>query len=126
FGMLAGGSILAASGVKTMGRILHAGSYPNLTELKLFNFNQDIIPRYFIDDSHLQLIYNQIKDLTLISNENDTEMHSKDYTINIYAVALNLFKNLTHLTIAGAFNKDYPPFSLDNLSLNMFSSTLTK
>ncbi|CAF0853120.1 unnamed protein product [Adineta steineri] len=110
----------------SMGRILHAGSYPNLTELKLFNFNQEIIPRYFIDDSHLQHIYNQINDLTLISNENNTEMHSKDYTNNIYTVALNLFKNLTHLTIAGAFNKDYPPFSLDNLSLNMFSSTLTK
>ncbi|CAF3424460.1 unnamed protein product, partial [Rotaria sp. Silwood2] len=32
----------------SMGRILLAADYPNLTELKLFNFNDNIASRYFI------------------------------------------------------------------------------
>jgi hypothetical protein len=31
----------------SMKRILLAANYPNLTELKLFNFNQEIFSRYF-------------------------------------------------------------------------------
>jgi hypothetical protein len=32
----------------SMERILRAGIYPNLTELKIFNFNEAIVSRYFI------------------------------------------------------------------------------
>jgi hypothetical protein len=31
----------------TMERILHSGDYPNLTHLKIFKFNQDIVSHYF-------------------------------------------------------------------------------
>jgi hypothetical protein len=30
-----------------MERILFSGDYPNLTQLKIFNFNQDIVSQYF-------------------------------------------------------------------------------
>ncbi len=39
-------SLILESG--SMERILLAADYPNLTDLKLFNFNDEIVSRYFI------------------------------------------------------------------------------
>ncbi|CAF4184346.1 unnamed protein product [Rotaria sordida] len=39
-----------------MERILVASNYPNLTELKIFNFNKEIVSRYFT--GHLKLNVN--------------------------------------------------------------------
>ncbi|CAF1473202.1 unnamed protein product [Rotaria sordida] len=78
--------------------ILDAGIYPNLTELKIFNFNKAIVSRYFIDDSLFGHIFKQqITDLVL------------------------------HLSIVSASINDYPPLSLYiSPPLTFSSSTLTK
>lgn len=44
---------------KTMERILLVGDYPNLTELQLFEFNQDVISRYLTGNS-FDVIYRTI------------------------------------------------------------------
>ncbi|CAF3191566.1 unnamed protein product [Rotaria socialis] len=58
-------------------RILYAVEYPNLTQLKIFNFNKEIISRYFKDDSVFQHICKQITDLSLIGNENKLEYYAR-------------------------------------------------
>ncbi|CAF3967244.1 unnamed protein product, partial [Rotaria sp. Silwood1] len=55
--------------------IFGASIYPNLTQLKIFNFNKGIVSRYFIDDSHFGHIYKrQITDLILVSNDKNIEI----------------------------------------------------
>ncbi|CAF4970055.1 unnamed protein product [Rotaria sp. Silwood1] len=47
--------------------ILRDGNYPNLTELKLYNFNKAMVSRYFMDDflfGHISK--QQIADLVLV------------------------------------------------------------
>ncbi len=39
---------------KSIEDILRSGNYSNLTELKLFNFNGKIVPRYFTGEYNLQ------------------------------------------------------------------------
>ncbi|CAF2065713.1 unnamed protein product [Rotaria magnacalcarata] len=115
--------------------ILGAGNYPNLTELKLLNFNQAIVPRYFMDDflfghNHKQ----QITDIILISDENTIEITREEYTQNVYAIILAFFENLKHLSIVMSSNGNYPRWihthpclSLyESLPTTFFSSTLTK
>ncbi|CAF3537285.1 unnamed protein product [Rotaria socialis] len=108
--------------------ILGAATYPNLTQLKIFNLNKAFISRYFMDDSPLQHIgKQQITDLILISNESNNEIEKIEYTKNVYATVFNFFKNLKHLSIVQSSIHDYPPLLLHNLSPMTFSSsTLTK
>ncbi|CAF1098152.1 unnamed protein product [Rotaria sordida] len=108
--------------------ILRAGIYPNLTQLKIFNFNKSIFSHYFMDDSLFQHIdKQQLTDLILIINENNTEITQKEYTKNVYANILAFFKNLKHLSIASSSVEDYPLSSLCYLpSMTFSSSTLTK
>ncbi|CAF3466161.1 unnamed protein product [Rotaria socialis] len=112
----------------SMEHILLAGNYPNLTSFKLFNFNKEILSRYFLDDSLFRHICKQqITDLTLISNENNSEITLTDYTMNVYLIILSFFKNLKHLSILSSSIDGYPPLSLHNLPSTIFSSsTLTK
>ncbi|CAF4284092.1 unnamed protein product [Rotaria socialis] len=50
----------------SMEKILLAGDYPNLTQLKLFNFNENIVSRYFTGESPFRHIFQeQITDLIL-------------------------------------------------------------
>jgi len=81
-----------------------------------------------LDDSLLEHICKQeIMDLTLIINENNSEITSKDYTMNVYLIILAFFENLEHLTILSSSINDYPPLSLYNLPPTIFSSSkLTK
>ncbi|CAF5047476.1 unnamed protein product, partial [Rotaria sp. Silwood1] len=54
----------------SMERILLATPYPNLTELKIFNFQRDSSLHYFTDDSSLQHIFKQqITKLDLINKD---------------------------------------------------------
>ncbi|CAF3263848.1 unnamed protein product [Rotaria sp. Silwood2] len=109
--------------------ILRAGNYPNLTELKLFNFNKAIVSRYFMDDSLFgHICKQQITNLILIINENNIEIQKAAYTKNVYVVILAFFKNLKHLTIVESSSIDnYPRLSSYDLSPTTFSSsTLTK
>ncbi|CAF1445844.1 unnamed protein product [Rotaria magnacalcarata] len=53
-----------------MGRILLAAVYPNLTELKLFNFERQIASKYFTDESSLRSVFQQqITSLILVNND---------------------------------------------------------
>ncbi|CAF3591661.1 unnamed protein product [Rotaria sp. Silwood1] len=114
----------------SMEYILRASNYPNLTELKLFNFNKTIVSRYFMDDSLFgHICKQQITNLILVINENNIEKIKKEaYTKNVYAVILAFFKNLKHLTIVESSSIDnYPRLSLCDLSpTTFFSSSLTK
>ncbi|CAF4057158.1 unnamed protein product [Rotaria sordida] len=82
----------------SMEEILRAVNYPNLTKLKIFNFNKSIVSKYFIDDSLFEHIdKQQITDLVL------------------------------HLSIFPSSINDYPPLSLYiSPPLIFSSSTLTK
>ncbi|CAF2748567.1 unnamed protein product [Rotaria sp. Silwood2] len=112
----------------SMEEILRVGNYPNLTKLKIFNFNKLIVSKYFKDDSLSRHIdKQQITDLVLVSNENNIEITQKEYTKNVYAIIFDFFKNLKHLSIVPSSINDYPPLSLYiSPPLVFSSSTLTK
>ncbi|CAF0910564.1 unnamed protein product [Rotaria sordida] len=66
-----------------MERILLATVYPNLTELKLFNFEQQIALNFFTNESSLRSVFQQITNLILINNDKSESISSlKDYTRN--------------------------------------------
>ncbi|CAF3636818.1 unnamed protein product [Rotaria socialis] len=51
-------------------RILLAAVYPNLTEFKLFNFEQQIVSKYFTDESSLRSVFQQqITSLILVNDD---------------------------------------------------------
>ncbi|CAF0791182.1 unnamed protein product [Rotaria sordida] len=111
-----------------MERILLAVDYRNLTELKLFNFKQEVALSYFTNESSLRHIFQQqITDLILINNDKEKMIGSlSNYTINVYGHILKFFKNLTHLNITEGFNSSYPGLILRDLpSTTFFSSILT-
>ncbi|CAF1599668.1 unnamed protein product [Rotaria sordida] len=116
----------------SMERILLVSNYPNLTSLKLFNFEEHIALNYFTDKSIFQHIFKyQITELILENNDNyDYEegiISSKEYNKNVYIPILTLFKNLQSLSIVGSSMLSYPPLSILNLPLNIFCSlNLTK
>ncbi|CAF1552271.1 unnamed protein product, partial [Rotaria sordida] len=57
----------------SMERILLAGDYPNLTSLELFGFEEEVVFRYFTDDSSFRHIFkHQITELILHNNDEDT------------------------------------------------------
>ncbi|CAF3034222.1 unnamed protein product [Rotaria sp. Silwood2] len=82
---------------------------------------------FCLDDSLFRHISKQITDLTLMSNENNSGITLKDYTMNIYLNILAFFENLNHLTIVSSPINNYPSLSLYDLpSTSFFSSILTK
>ncbi|CAF4223013.1 unnamed protein product, partial [Rotaria sordida] len=112
----------------SMERILLATSYPNLTELKIFNFQRDSSLHYFTDDSSLQHFFKQqIKKLDLVNKDYDYAVGSmEDYTKRVYAHILTYLENLEHLNVVGTSNIAYPYLSFRYLPSNTFSSlTLT-
>ncbi|CAF4757639.1 unnamed protein product [Rotaria socialis] len=85
-----------------MERILLAAHYPNLTELKINDFQRDNSSRYFAVGS------------------------LKVYTKNVFARVLTSFENLNHLNVTGTTIPAYPSLSVCYLPSNTFSSsTLT-
>ncbi|CAF4934063.1 unnamed protein product [Rotaria sp. Silwood1] len=112
----------------SMERILLVADYPNLTELKLFNFNHKIVSRYFTDQSPFRRIFQQqIIDLILVFKEDMNKISVKDYTIDVYGYIMKFFENLKHLSITGSYPYYFPPLELHHLPLTtLFSSTLDK
>jgi hypothetical protein len=134
-----------------MERILLATVFSNLTDLKLFSFEQQIALKYFtgkhalhqlkklsvidridyckfhyffsLDESSLPSIFRQqITKLILVNNDTNESISSlKDYTKNVYVNILNFFKNLKHLNIIGPY---VPGLSLCNLSSTTFYSSI--
>ncbi|CAF4001032.1 unnamed protein product, partial [Rotaria sordida] len=83
-----------------MERILLTGNYPNLTELKLFNFNDKFVSHYFtVESSFRHIFQRQITDLILVFKDDFNEITIKYYTIDIYGYILKFFENLKHLSI---------------------------
>ncbi|CAF4214909.1 unnamed protein product, partial [Rotaria sordida] len=107
--------------------ILHAADYRNLTELKLFNFTQEVVLNYFTNQSSIRYIF-QEKITNLIIANNDKRIGSKslgNYSKKVYEEILKFFKSLKHLSIIETFNPLYPPLSLcHSPSTIFFSSTL--
>ncbi|CAF1486555.1 unnamed protein product, partial [Rotaria sordida] len=108
----------------SMERILLAADYPNLTELKLFNFNGKIVSHYFTVESPFRRIFQrQITDLILVFENDFNEISVKHYTTDVYGYILKFFENLKHLSI-GSFPHFFPPLVLRNLPLITFSSSI--
>ncbi|CAF1292405.1 unnamed protein product [Rotaria magnacalcarata] len=108
-----------------MKRILHAGNYPNLTYLEIFNFTQEIGFPNFTTFRHI--LQHQITDLILHNNDEYCLGKSmKIYNRNIYAHIMDLFENLKHLSIVASSVNEYPFLHLwDWPSAAYFASTLT-
>ncbi|CAF4764600.1 unnamed protein product, partial [Rotaria sp. Silwood2] len=108
----------------SMERILLAGDYPNLTELKIFNFNGKIVSRYFTVESPFRHIFQQqITDLILVFENDFNEISVKHYTTDVYEYILKFFKNLKNLSIIESFPHFSPPLALYNLPLTTFFSS---
>ncbi|CAF4038056.1 unnamed protein product [Rotaria sordida] len=112
----------------SMKRILLAADYPNLTQLKLFNFNDKIQSDYFTVKTPFRHIFQQqITDLILVFENNLNEISIKNYTTDMYEYILKFFENLKHLSVMGSFPRFFPPLVLKNLpSTTFFSSILNK
>ncbi|CAF1553732.1 unnamed protein product [Rotaria sordida] len=109
----------------SMERILLAADYPNLTELKLFNFNGKIVSHYFTVESPFRRIFQrQITDLILVFENDFNELSVKHYTTDVYGYILKFFENLKHLSIIGSFPHFFPPLVLRDLPLITFSSSI--
>ncbi|CAM4919280.1 unnamed protein product [Rotaria socialis] len=66
-----------------MERILRAAVYPNLTELKLFNFEQQIASKYFTDESSLRSVFQQqITSLILVNNDKSARVEGRNRIID--------------------------------------------
>ncbi|CAF3478543.1 unnamed protein product [Rotaria sp. Silwood2] len=112
----------------SMEKILLAGDYPNLTQLKLFNFNGKIVSRYFTCESPFRHIFQeQIADLILVFEKNFNAISNKLYATNLYGYVFNFFVNLKHLSIIGLFPYRVPCLKFRQLPLTIcFHSTLYK
>ncbi|CAF0910116.1 unnamed protein product [Rotaria sordida] len=110
-----------------MDRILRAGIYPNLTQLKIFKFHANTFS-YFCTDE-LLFRYNfkkQITDLTLLSDYGG-KVGIIDETTNVYIKLLDFFENLNYLSCIGSYVNENPVLSFINLPSTTFvSSNLTK
>ncbi|CAF3384683.1 unnamed protein product [Rotaria socialis] len=102
----------------SMEKILLAGDYPNLTQLKLFNFNENIVSRYFTGESPFRHIFQeQITDLILVCEKNINAISRKLYATNLDEYVFNFFENLKHLSIIGLFPYRFPCLKFRELPL---------
>ncbi|CAF1391801.1 unnamed protein product [Adineta steineri] len=111
-----------------MERILLATPYPNLTELKLFNFQSVTSLHYFTDNSSLEhILKEQITKLDLIhKGDGHGTLSSRVYTKAVFAPIFTYCKQLEHLNVTALPDFGYPSLSLLYLPSNTFtSSTLT-
>ncbi|CAF5029204.1 unnamed protein product, partial [Rotaria sp. Silwood1] len=112
----------------SMERILGVANYPNLTQLKLYNFSDKIVSSYFTVETPLRYIFQQqITDLILEFENDFNDISIKNFTADTYEYILKFFENLKHLSIIGSFPRFFPPLILNNLpSTTFFSSILNK
>ncbi|CAF1534006.1 unnamed protein product [Rotaria magnacalcarata] len=94
-------SLILESG--SMERILLAANYPNLTEIKLFNFTDKIFSRYFKVKSSVHRIFPQhITDLILVYKDSRHIFSMEQNTKELHKNILNFFRNLQHLSLDGS------------------------
>ncbi|CAF1244678.1 unnamed protein product [Rotaria sordida] len=104
----------------SMERILLAADYPNLTELKIFNFNEPIFAYYFAVESPIQRFFQQITDLIIVYKDDKNTLLMKQYPKGVHGCILKFFENLKHLSITGLNSI----LSLRNLPLTTCSSSI--
>ncbi|CAF3387836.1 unnamed protein product [Rotaria sp. Silwood2] len=112
-------SLILESG--SMERILLAADYPNLVELKLFNFNDKIVLHYFRGGSPFRHIFQQqITDLILVY-KSDTDVLLETQRHNgVHGYILRFFKSLKYLSITGL----HSVLSLHNSPSTICSSSI--
>ncbi|CAF1154908.1 unnamed protein product [Rotaria sordida] len=113
--------------ITTMDRILRAGVYPNLTQLKIFKFQANVFSHFCTDELLFRHNFKkQITDLTLVNNSHH-EIGTIDQMTNVYIKLLDFFENLNYLNCIGTFIHGNPILSFINLpSTTFISSNLTK
>ncbi|CAF1197568.1 unnamed protein product [Rotaria sp. Silwood1] len=108
----------------SMERILLAVDYPNLTELKLFNFNGKIASCYFTDEGPFKHTFlRQITDLILVF-ENYIHKTLGHYSTDLCEYIMKFFRNLKHLSFIGSSRFSFPTLLYRNLSSTTFSSSI--
>ncbi|CAF4472397.1 unnamed protein product, partial [Rotaria sp. Silwood2] len=111
-------SLILESG--SMERILLATDYPNLYELKLFNFNNKIASHYFTIKSPVHHIFQkQITNLILVCKTDNNILSIEQYTENVHKYIFNFCENLKHLSFTGSCVR----LSFRNLPLTICSSS---
>ncbi|CAF2337364.1 unnamed protein product [Rotaria sp. Silwood2] len=102
-------------------RILLTADYPNLTELKLLNFKDQIASCYFTDQSPFRRIFQQqITDLILVYKSDINILLERQYQNGVHEYILKFFENLKHLSITGSASI----LTLHNSSLTACSSSI--
>ncbi|CAF1323765.1 unnamed protein product [Adineta ricciae] len=110
-----------------MQRILVLADYPNLNQLKIVHFRQELVLNYFKNESLFKSsLRRQITNLVLVSDDKNDQIDSlKDYTRSVYGYMLKFFENLKEFTMIKSV-VPYPRLSLYDFLPNLFSSsTLT-
>ncbi|CAF3217807.1 unnamed protein product [Rotaria socialis] len=100
---------------KTMDRILRAGIYPNLTQLKIFKFQANIFSKFCTDELLLRDNFKkQITELTLL-DDCGPETEAIDETTNAYIKWFDFFENLNSLSCIESCMSGDPVLSLIDL-----------
>ncbi|CAF2981627.1 unnamed protein product, partial [Rotaria sp. Silwood2] len=110
-----------------MDRILRAGVYPNLTQLKIFKFHANVFSHFCTDELLFRHNFKkQITDLTVV-NDSRREVGTIDQTTNVYIKLLDFFENLNYFSCIGTFINGNPVLSFIDLPSTTFVSlNLTK
>ncbi|CAF1303127.1 unnamed protein product [Rotaria magnacalcarata] len=110
-----------------MDRILRAGIYSNLTQLKIFKFQTNIFSRFCTEELLFRHNFKkQIADLTLLGDYSG-DAETNDQTTNVFIKLLDFFENLNSLSGIGSFVTADPVLSFTGSPGTSFvSSTPTK
>ncbi|CAF3978235.1 unnamed protein product [Rotaria magnacalcarata] len=109
----------------SMERILYAGNYPQLCQLTLVNFTQELAIRVLADESHFAHIFkNQITHLVVLIDYIESRSYD-DLRINVFQRIFSLLTTLTDLDFGQCSRSLHPVLTFNNSSADgCFSSTI--
>ncbi|CAF1263307.1 unnamed protein product [Rotaria sordida] len=108
----------------SMERILLAAKYPNLNGLGIFNINEEVAQRLFIEENRLNSIFKQITRLVITFANSDKKYMTDEERINIFTYILNIFINIRYLKLYTSSQFCIYHLSFENYLPTFFSSTL--
>ncbi|CAF2104619.1 unnamed protein product [Rotaria magnacalcarata] len=109
----------------SMERILYAGNYPQLCQLILVNFTQELAIRVLADESQFARIFkNQITHLVVLIDYIESRSYD-DLRINVFQRIFSLLTTLTDLDFGQCSRSLHPVLTFNNSSADgCFSSTI--
>ncbi|CAF4943822.1 unnamed protein product, partial [Rotaria socialis] len=109
----------------SMERILYAGNYPQLCQLTLVNFAQELAIRVLADESYFAHIFkSQITHLVVLIDYTESRSYD-DLRINVFQRIFSLLTTLTDLDFGQCSRSLHPVLTFNNSSADeCFSSTI--